>query len=85
MEDLTVNKICVDSRFRTAQSVSDTDFSIELPETVFLPSGTKCYVSEVSLVHAWYTVEKNQNNNFFHIREGQQQGRQTHNPFNKKL
>jgi hypothetical protein len=62
---LTLNKICVDSRFRSLTSRSDTDFSIELPESVTLPLGTRCYVTDVSLVHAWYTVEENVNDKLY--------------------
>ena len=61
---LTVNKICIDSRFRSSGK-SDTDFAVELPETVYLPVGTRCHVSDVCLVHAWYTVEPNVNDRIY--------------------
>ena len=62
---LTVNKIMVDSRFRNPSSRSDTDFSIDLPESVYLPVGTHCYVTDVSFVHAWYTIEKDTNDKLY--------------------
>jgi len=62
---LTVNKIYIDSRFRTATSRSDSDFSVELPETVYLPVGTRCYVSDVSITHSWYTIEDNISNKLY--------------------
>lgn len=62
---LTLNKICIDSRFRSPLSRSDSDFSIELPEAVYLPLGTRCYVCEISIVHAWYTIEENINDKLY--------------------
>jgi hypothetical protein len=62
---LMINKICIDSRFRSGNSRSDTDFSIELPESILLPPGTKCYVTDISIVHAWYTIEQNVNDKLY--------------------
>ena len=62
---LTVNKIMVDSRFKSATSRSDTDFSIDLPESVFVPVGTRCHITDVSIVRAWYTVERNVNDKLY--------------------
>jgi len=64
-QGLTVNKICVDSRFRLNKTSSDTDFSVELPETIYLPVGTRCFVTDFSMVHAWYTVEQYVNDKIF--------------------
>lgn len=62
---LSLNKIIIDSRFKSSASASDSDFIIELPETVYLPAGTRCYVTEVSLTHSWYSVEHNVNDKLF--------------------
>ena len=60
-DTLNLNKIIIDSRFKSPASVSDSDFIIELPETITLPPGTRCYVSEVSLCHSWYSIEEGVN------------------------
>ena len=62
---MKINKLCIDSGYRTPMSKSDTDFSIELPESILLPPGTVCMVTDVSLPHAWYTIEHNQNDKLY--------------------
>ena len=64
-QGLMLNKICVDSRFRSPSSKSDSDFTIELPETIMLPPGTKCYVTDVSIVHSWYSIERDTSDKLF--------------------
>jgi hypothetical protein len=62
---LNLNKIIIDSRFKSTASASDSDFIVELPETVSLPPGTRCYVTEVSLCHSWYSIEEGVNDKLF--------------------
>ena len=64
-DTLNLNKIIIDSRFKSPASVSDSDFIIEIPETITLPAGTRCYVTEVSLCHSWYSIEENVNDKLF--------------------
>ena len=37
---LPVKKIYIDSRFKSSDSASDSDFKIDLPETVNMPEDT---------------------------------------------
>ena len=37
MEKLEIKKVYVDTRFKTDESKSDTDFTIQLPKTVNVP------------------------------------------------
>ena len=46
--------ISVDSRYRS--SGTSTDFAVQLPRTVQFPPGTVCFVTAVSLPHAWFNV-----------------------------
>ena len=43
---LPIKKMCIDSRHRTEDSRSSSDFKIELPHTYRLPSDTVFYMCE---------------------------------------
>ena len=45
-----VRKVYVDSRFRTKDSVSNSDFKVELKEAIDLPENTVCYVDDISIL-----------------------------------
>ncbi len=64
-EALTTNKFCIDSRFRTENSQSNTDFSIELPESISLPPRTVCMVTDICIPNAWYTIEGGVNDRLY--------------------
>ena len=55
---LPVKKIYVDSKYKTADSVSDSNFKFQLSQTVSLPDECKFYVSDVSIPHSWQTVNE---------------------------
>jgi hypothetical protein len=54
---LVYKKIFIDSNYRTVQSRSSADFSIELNENVEAPEGTKCWITDVSIPAVWKTTE----------------------------
>ena len=55
----------VDSRFRTNDSVSNSDFKVELNESLELPDNTVCFVDDISIPHTWRTIESH--NSIFYI------------------
>ena len=59
-----VKKCYIDSRFRTADSISDSDFRFELKEQLDLPDNTVCYVDDISIPHTWRTIGFH-NNKFY--------------------
>ena len=59
-----INKIFVDSRYKTSSSNNDSDFVVELNENVELNEGVGCVITDITLPHTWYNVNQN-NNNFF--------------------
>ena len=61
-----VQKTYVDSRFRTRDSNSGSDFKFEIKEPLDLPDNTACYVDDISIPHTWRTIESH-NNNFYII------------------
>ena len=56
-----IKKTYADSRFRTFDSVSDSDFNIVLKESLDLPDSTICYVDVLSIPHTWRTIESHIN------------------------
>ena len=61
-----IKKAYVDSRFRTRDSTSDSDFNIELKEALDLPDNTVCFVDDTNIPHTWRTIESH-NNKFYII------------------
>ena len=54
---LRYKKIYVDSKHRTSDSRSTSDFKIQLQESFEIPEGTIMQVHEVSLPNVFHTVE----------------------------
>ena len=54
-------KAYVDSRFRTRDANSDSDFKFELKEALDLPDNTVCYIGDISIPHTWRTIEPHNN------------------------
>ena len=54
---LTYKKIFIDSKYRTPQSRSSSDFSVELNENLETPEGTKLYVTDISIPAVWKSTE----------------------------
>ena len=50
-----------DSRFRTRDSNSDSDFMFELKEPLDIPDNTVCYVDGISIPRTWRTIESHNN------------------------
>jgi hypothetical protein len=59
-----INKIMVDSRFKTAGSQSNSNFSVEVSDNVNLPDYTGAMVTDVVLPRTWYNIT-NYNNSFY--------------------
>ena len=62
---LPIKKIYVDTRHKTPESISSSDFTIVLPETIRLPDGAVCYVDDVCIPYSWYTVTDNLNDKIY--------------------
>ena len=59
---LEVKKIYVDSRFCTPDSSSDSDFKIQLARNIYLPEKCVMHIENITLPHAWYSIESGINN-----------------------
>ena len=62
---LKIKKIDVDTKYKSANSISTSDFSIQLPETLYLPENCVFYISDVCIPHSWFTVEQGINDKFY--------------------
>ena len=47
----------VDSRYKTNDSASNSDFKFELKEALDLPDNSVCYIVDICIPHSWYTLE----------------------------
>ena len=57
---LEIKKIYIDSRFKTSDSKSDTDFNIELPRTFNVPDGVVAYIDDIVIPISFSTVDSKQ-------------------------
>ena len=58
---LPIKTIYVDTRFKSSDSVSHSDFNIDLPTAFFMPENTGFYIDDVCTPHSFYTIEANVN------------------------
>ena len=58
-------RIYVDSRYRTPESASASDFTVELLEALPMPQRCRIRLHDVSVPYAWRTVEYGLNQNLF--------------------
>ena len=62
---LPIKKVYIDSRFRTADSASNSDFKFELSQSIQLPANCVCYVDDIQIPHSWYSIEDFNNKMYF--------------------
>ena len=60
-----LNKIFIDSRFKTPESPSDSDFTIELSENMELEPNIGCIVQDVPIPQTWYNINELNNGLYF--------------------
>jgi hypothetical protein len=52
-----VRRIFIDSRLRSINSRSNSDFSVDLPQEVAIPSGTQLRIDNLVMAHSWPTID----------------------------
>ena len=62
-----IKKVYIDSRYKSNDSVSNSNFKFELKEALDLPDNTVCYIDDISIPHTWYTIEEHLNNTLYII------------------
>ena len=58
-------KIYIDSKFRSPESTSSSDFKIELPETMSFKQDTVFYLDDITIPHSWESILDNINNKLY--------------------
>ena len=67
---LSVKKLFIDSRYRTADSNSDSDFKIQLARNIYLPEETIMHIENVVISHSWYAIEYGINDMYLQVVQG---------------
>jgi hypothetical protein len=62
---LPIKKIYIDSKYKTIDSRSDSDFKYQLDTTIALPENCVFKVVDVCIPHSWYTIEEDINDKFY--------------------
>ena len=62
---LPVKKIYVDSKFKTSDRKSTSDFKFELKESVLLPTNTIAYIDNICIPHSWHSIEQDVNDKLY--------------------
>ena len=58
-------KIYIDSKFRTSDTTSSSDFKVELPETMSFRQDTVFYLDDITIPHSWESILDNINNKLY--------------------
>ena len=66
---IPIKKVYIDSRFKTKDSKSNSEFKYELVESIQLPDKCVCFVDDVIVPHSWYNIDEN--NRYLYIRRFQ--------------
>ena len=64
-EKIPFKKIYIDSKYATSDSVSTSNFKVQLPQTCQLPDNCVFYICDVCIPHSWKTVEEGVNDTFY--------------------
>ena len=62
---LPYRKIYIDTRYKTGDSKSNSDFYFELDQPLVCPQGTIFYMSSISIPHSWTTIEPSLNSRLY--------------------
>ena len=58
---MDIKKVYIDTRFKTSDSKSDSDFYVELPRALNIPDKCVCYIDDIVIPVSWNTIsERNQ-------------------------
>ena len=64
---LDIKKVYIDTRYKTDDSKSHSDFFIELPRTLNVPDNTICYITDVVIPVSWSTVDIRNNKLYIYL------------------
>jgi len=64
---LKYRKVYNDTRYKTEDSKSNSDFYFELDPPLVCPQGTVFYMSSISIPHSWTTIEHSLNSRLYFL------------------
>ena len=64
---LDIKKVYIDTRFKTLDSKSDSDFYIELPRSLNVPENCIVYLTDVVIPVSWSTIDARNNKLYIYI------------------
>ena len=62
---LPIKKIYIDSKFKTSDSISNSNFKIDLQTTLLFPENSCFFIDNISIPHSWYSIEENINDRIY--------------------
>ena len=62
---LPIKKLYIDTKYKSRESVSNSNFKIDLPQTLYFPDNSVFYIDDISIPHSWYTIEDNVNDKLY--------------------
>jgi hypothetical protein len=62
---LPIKKIYIDTKYKSADSISNSNFKIDLPHSLTFPENSVFYIDDVSIPHSWYVVEGDVNDKLY--------------------
>ena len=65
MTGIPIRKIYIDSRYKTNDSASASDFRFQLNKNAFMPVGSEFCIDEINIPYAWNTIELNSNDTMY--------------------
>ena len=63
---LPIKKVYVNSRYKTADSVSDSNFKFELPYVLTMPSDAIFYITDVCIPNLFKTIARGENDDLYY-------------------
>ena len=62
---LPIKKLYIDTKYKSRESVSNSNFKIDLPQTLYFPDNSVFYIDDISIPHSWYTIEDGVNDKLY--------------------
>jgi hypothetical protein len=64
---LDIKKVYIDTRFKTEDSNSHSDFFVELPRSLNVPENVICYITDVVIPVSWSTIDSRNNKLYIYV------------------
>ena len=65
MASLKYKKVYIDTKLKTADSASTSNFKYELPETLYFADNSVFYIDDIAIPHSWWSIEENMNDRLY--------------------